>query len=164
MRVADWNEDHMHEYAHTQDPMLLTPIPARPKNLLYLAGAGVVIVAIVAALAFLMPGDRVEPKRVGENAVVFLLREQGENIDRITAVELVWLKENQYTHVTYTTKGGETLQRLYYGSHTQGEYFDPTAQDLGEKQVHYDNWQAAKQANTVHQFTPEELEALLHRG
>ena len=55
MKSADLNEDNMHEYAHSQDPMLLTPIPARPKNLLFLACAGALFVAIVTALAFLQP-------------------------------------------------------------------------------------------------------------
>ena len=56
MRVGDWNnEDHMDEYAHTQDPLLLQPIPARPKTLLFLAGACAAFVAVVAILALLLP-------------------------------------------------------------------------------------------------------------
>lgn len=162
MKVADWNEDHMHEYAHTQDHALLRPIPARPETLLFLAGAGVAFVAIVAALALLLPnGNRTEPKRVAETAVFFLIQEERDNIERVTAVELVWQEDNKYTHVTYTTKNGDTLQRVYYGSHTQGEYFDPAAQELGEKQVYYDNWKAAKEKDGVTQFTPQELEDLL---
>lgn len=59
MRVGDWNnEDHMDEYAHTQDPLLLQPIPARPKTLLFLAGACAAFVAIVAVLALLLPDMR----------------------------------------------------------------------------------------------------------
>ena len=56
MRVGDWNsEDHMHEFAHTQDPMLLHPIPARPKTLLILSGACVAFVTIVTVLALVLP-------------------------------------------------------------------------------------------------------------
>jgi len=48
----------MHEFAHTQDHMLLIPIPARPKTLLLLAGVGAVFVAVVAVLALLLPDLR----------------------------------------------------------------------------------------------------------
>lgn len=58
MKVADWNENHMDEYAHTQDHTLLHPLPVRPKTLLLLAGVGAVFVAVVAVLALLLPDLR----------------------------------------------------------------------------------------------------------
>ena len=163
MRVADWNEDHMHEYAHTQDHMLLTPIPARPKTLLYLATAGVVFIVVVAALAFLLPqGDRTDPRSAAEESVLLMLQEERDNIERVTAVEMAWTKgKGYYTHVTYVTKNGETLQRVYYLDYKdpgRRKWFDPSAP--GEMQEHYDGWQAAK-AEGVLRFTPAELENLL---
>ena len=58
MKSADLNEDPMQEYAHTQDPMLLHPIPVRPKTLLILSGACVAFVAIVTVLALVLPDLR----------------------------------------------------------------------------------------------------------
>ena len=164
MRVGDWNsEDHMHEYAHTQDPLLLKPIPARPKTLLYLAGACAVVLAIVAVLAFWLPkGDHSDPQSAAEQSVRLMIGEERDNIERITAVEMAWIKgKGYYTHVTYVTKAGETLQRVYYLDYKdpgRREWFDPAAP--GEMQEYYDGWQAAK-AEGVLQFTPAELENLL---
>ncbi|MBR2934959.1 MAG: hypothetical protein IKB79_05215 [Oscillospiraceae bacterium] len=163
MRVADFNEDHMHEFAHTQDHMLLIPIPARPKTLLFLAAAGIAFVAIVAALVFLLPqGDRTDPQSVAEQSVHLMLQEERDNIQRVTAVEMAWVKEKgYYTHVTYVTKAGETLQRVYYLDYEnpgQRDWFDPAAP--GDMQAYYDGWQAAKEKGVL-SFTPEELENLL---
>lgn len=163
MKVADWNENEMHEYAHTQDHMLLRPIPARPKTLLYLAAAGIVLIAIVAVLAFLLPqGDHSDPQSAAEKSVRLMIQEERDNIQRVTGVEMAWIKgTGYYTHVTYMTKAGETLQRVYYLDYQdpgRREWFDPTAP--GEMQKYYDGWQAAK-AEGVLQFTPAELENLL---
>lgn len=163
MKVADWNENHMHEYAHTQDHMLLRPIPARPKTLLYLAAAGVVFIAIVAALAFLLPqGEHSDPQSAAEQSVRLMIQEERDNMERVTAVEMAWTKgKGYYTHVTYVTKAGETLQRVYYLDYEdpgRREWFDPAAP--GEMQEYYDGWLAAK-AEGVLQFTSAELESLL---
>lgn len=156
----------------TDDPLILYNMtqaskesPIKGRTLLLLAVVSAAILTIVVVLTRLQPGNRPSPELVAkasaESAVVFLFQGQGDSIERVTAVEMVWQGKNKYTHVTYTAKDGQTLQRVYYGSHTQGEHFDPAAQELGEKQVHYDNWQAAKEKGSVLQFTPRELEDLM---
>ena len=51
MKVADLNENPMHEYAHSQDPAMLHPMPVRPKTMLFLSAACILFVAVVTVLA-----------------------------------------------------------------------------------------------------------------
>lgn len=163
MRVGDWNDDYMDQHAHTQDHALLRPIPARPSTLLFLAGACIMFIAVVAALAFMLPqGVRTDPRSAAEESVLLMLQKERDNIQQVTAVEMAWTKEKgYYTHVTYVTKAGETVQRVYYLDYKEPdrrEWFDPAAP--GDMQAYYDGWQAAK-AERVLRLTPAELENLL---